>query len=284
MIKLGKLHIHSSFFLFSILVIAMGQIKQFFLIVAATTIHELSHIAAAKLKRLKINGILITPIGETAYIEGFDSLPAISKNIVLLAGPLANIIPSAIIFSFFRHWAEAEQFMYISFAIGVFNLLPIYPLDGGKLLFIFLGNRLGIIKSIKYIKFITKAGVGALFFLGFIQLVLFPLNFSLLAIGAFLLSVFEREKSSMVFSYYRCMMYKSERLRNGIKAKTAAVGSESAVADVEPIFTWDYFHIIHVISGGNIAATLTEKQIFEAGIKTAAKVKLLDIIENNGII
>jgi len=70
---------------------------------------------------------------------------------VAFAGPLSNIFLAALAGSFFRFGIVAPEsaiaaFLYISFMINiglaVFNLLPVYPLDGSRILLAFLnGNQ-----------------------------------------------------------------------------------------------------------------------------------------------
>lgn len=280
MLRLGKLKIHWSFFFFMILTVSLGQIKLFLFLFSATTIHELSHILIAKLLRLPLESLIITAVGEAAVVEGFEALPSIKKYAVLLAGPLVNIILFVILLSFYKASGEGSvSFAQINLAIGLFNLLPIYPFDGGKLALVLIGNKIGVIRAVGMLKLITRIGICAMFFFGFIQLVLFPFNISLIAIGAFLISIYEREKSYLSFSYYRCMLNKSKRLKAGLMVKSAVFPSETPSGEAEQVFTWDYYHIIHLEEGGKIIASLTEAQIFESGLsRLGSKTKLLDII------
>lgn len=280
--KFGKIKIHSSFLLFLLLVIAFRRINQFFLVILAVTAHEFAHAAVALTFGRKTESVLITPIGESARILGFETLSVPRKTAVLLAGPAFNIITALAIRFFFMGNEHVEALMRISAVIGVFNLLPVYPMDGGRLLFAYLGNRLGILNAAFVAKYISKLGTAVFFATGFIQLVLFPLNMSLLAVGVFLALISKRENASMIFSYYECMLNK----RGVHKVKTAVYSSRSVAAEVERVFTWDFFHIIYVIGeNGEVAGILTEKQIFGASVTASLgrDTKLLDIIDGDDI-
>jgi len=150
-------------------------------ILIALTIHELSHGYVAKLLgdttaersgRLTLNPIAhLDPIGALMLLFGpFGWAKPVPVNpvnfkhpiegmaIVAAAGPLSNIALAALTGLFFRlSMGEVNSlfgvFLYIMFVINiglaVFNLLPVYPLDGSRILLAFLkGNqRAGYLKT-----------------------------------------------------------------------------------------------------------------------------------------
>jgi len=111
------------------------------LITAVVIIHELGHFFAMKVFRYKDLGIFFIPL-LGAYVSG--SKREVSQResaIILLAGPLPGIV-LGIIFYFL---GESEPFLMIGnmtyysislffVILNLFNLLPVYPLDGGQLL------------------------------------------------------------------------------------------------------------------------------------------------------
>lgn len=66
------------------------------------------------------------------------------KIFVALAGPVTNMIAIALIMCFKPFSERSNILIYINFLIAVFNLIPIYPLDGGRvlkgLLYVIFGN------------------------------------------------------------------------------------------------------------------------------------------------
>ena len=254
----GKVRIHASFFFLMILIIALGQVRQLLLILIAVTAHEISHLVYAWLCGLKTRGIIITPVGEIGLIEDFDHAGAAVKYGVLLAGPLTNLFLAALMFLL----GIRGTFLNINLTIGLFNLLPFYPLDGGRLFFVFLGNRMGILNSVKYVRRLTKAGIVLLCVLGFLQTILHPFNISLICVAAFFITIFRKESGGMVFSYYRCMLGKHKWLGAGMNVRTLALSDRRQLPLVHKRFSWDYYHIVHVVENGGIVCTLTETELF----------------------
>ena len=77
----------------------------------------------------------------------------IKKILVALAGPITNFIVIVIILNLNIELFKALTIIYTNFLIVIFNLLPIYPLDGGRILKGILHINIGKQKAEKYIIF-----------------------------------------------------------------------------------------------------------------------------------
>lgn len=157
-----NIRLNLNIFLFLILFLITNQIEIYALIMIFALIHELAHLICGILLGFKADTLSIMPFGFRiefkTNIEDYNkkiiksNILSIKKIIIALAGPLVNLI---IVILGIINKIEIN-IVYSNLLILIFNLLPIYPLDGGRilknLLKIFVGNR----KSIKYTNSISN--------------------------------------------------------------------------------------------------------------------------------
>ncbi len=134
--------------------------------------HEFGHALACRQTGGEANRIILWPLGGIAFVR-----PPVRPGAELwsiAAGPLVNLVlvPVFAFLQFFAlrgGWAEATPDLYrlivmtgyINLGLLIFNMLPIYPLDGGQILRALLWFPLGRIRSLQIAVVIGFAG-GAL--------------------------------------------------------------------------------------------------------------------------
>lgn len=110
--------------------------KQLFLLYLATfgivLLHEFAHCFAAFHCGVVVHGITLYPIGGAAQMGKFDRL---NEVLIALAGPLLNIAIIPILWMAQPNNTEFfNKLIDINYSILFFNLIPSYPLDGGRAL------------------------------------------------------------------------------------------------------------------------------------------------------
>lgn len=104
---------------------------------ALTIFHEFFHCFAATIFKIPVESIHITPIGCHANITNLESSTRFKQFIVLIVGPLSFFFSWALIRWFFNldfiSIYRYEELFKTNLLIMIFNLLPIYPLDGGRI-------------------------------------------------------------------------------------------------------------------------------------------------------
>lgn len=132
-----RLRIHLLFWLVIALSIAAGYFLEMLTLFVIVLIHELGHVAAARELGWHVTEIQLLPFGGVAKMEEAAASDPVDEIVVAIAGPFMNV--AMVFFSLLLWWcgiwsADWTHFFVTSnFFIAAFNLLPIWPLDGGRI-------------------------------------------------------------------------------------------------------------------------------------------------------
>ena len=141
-LSLGKflgIPIYLSYFWFLFAAIAGGLfgIMGVCLIIAITIfvlMHEFGHSLMARKLGYETSFIIMTPIGGIAYIIGaYENRPK-DELLITFLGPLVNIALAAIFWLLSFVTPIFSIFIIMNLVLGIFNLIPAYPMDGGRIL------------------------------------------------------------------------------------------------------------------------------------------------------
>jgi Zn-dependent protease len=114
-------------------------------------IHELGHALAARRYGIQTQQIMLLPIGGVAILDSAPSEP-IHELWIALAGPATSFLLAGVTWlAFFVTDNQlAEHLAMINLALGVFNLIPAFPLDGGRALRAGLATRIGLARATRW--------------------------------------------------------------------------------------------------------------------------------------
>ena len=140
-------------YLFLLLSVLSASFIQVIIIFSLIIIHELGHLLMAKLLNIEIDKIYIYPLGGITKLNMNLNTNPLQESLVLLSGPILQLIFYAIYQHILPEYKSLIEFY--NYQILFFNLLPIYPLDGGKILNIVVSSKVPYKLSIKYSIFIS---------------------------------------------------------------------------------------------------------------------------------
>lgn len=189
-----QLAVHASFFLLLAyagyegwhdsgwigLLVSVGVTILFF---GCVLLHELGHSLTARRYGVRVPRILLLPIGGMAEFDRIPRQPA-HELLITLAGPAVNFAIFGLLFlavglppgwpwesDYPNSWTGLGQLLLTAnFVMGFFNLLPVFPMDGGRILRALLAMRLPYLRATWWAVMVAKvlsltfAGVAAFYF------------------------------------------------------------------------------------------------------------------------
>lgn len=179
-----QIKVHPLFFVLALALVACGRAWAFVLTFVALILHELAHAGFARLRGFAVKKLVLLPFGAMMSTE--ENFDRASSVIVGLAGPLCNLVLALVTVGiwwlFPETYAYLDKFFYANLSLGLFNLLPIYPLDGSRVVLGLCKNRMKAIKGLQIAGVICSIAFLALFIASFF----FGLNFTYGIIAVFL--------------------------------------------------------------------------------------------------
>ncbi len=110
---------------------------------ASIVLHELSHSLVARTGGIRVKKVTLFMFGGVAQMEDEPASPS-REFVMAVAGPLMSFLLAAVFFLGYvglsfagitdTLWAPLQYLAFINLAVGIFNLLPGFPLDGGRVL------------------------------------------------------------------------------------------------------------------------------------------------------
>ena len=197
-----RIRIDLKIFIFLILFILTRQIEIYALMMVFAIIHELGHMISGILLGLKIEKMELMPYGVSVSFRlttkdynnkiKNGNLLELKKIIVAIAGPLTNLL-IAIITYYLDIGEELKALVvYSNILLLLFNLIPVYPLDGGRILKSILHILFGKKTAEKYINNISFVLLLFLTFVSSIAIICLK-NIAIFLIIAFLWLMYIKE-------------------------------------------------------------------------------------------
>lgn len=161
-----RFRIDLKIFIFLILFYLTKQIEIYAMIMIFALVHEIGHLLAGLAVGMKPEKIEIMPLGVSISfkinVKDYNrkirkgNTLELKKIMVAMAGPITNFIIILITCNLKIEIVKSIIIIYTNFLIMIFNLLPIYPLDGGRILKGILHICFGKRKADKYTNNISK--------------------------------------------------------------------------------------------------------------------------------
>lgn len=138
-----KVEINLKIILLGILFFVLKQLDVYLLFILFITLHEMAHLVVGMWLGLRPKVFKINPLGVAVEFYMVQAKSRMKKITTYLAGPSLNFIMGIIFMGVPIKEELKIQIVYTNFLLALFNLIPIMPLDGGKILKELLLKKIG---------------------------------------------------------------------------------------------------------------------------------------------
>lgn len=184
-----SLELHPTFYLLPIYVVGQGwwdegahgalaALLALLLVYTSVVLHEFGHALTARKLGIPVRRIVLLPIGGMALLEKLPRNPR-KELLIIVAGPAVNFAIAGVCLLALHGWpahldsyTEASlkpgdllRFLLLAnLVLGCFNLLPAFPMDGGRIVRALLAYHLDYLRATRYAviigRFVALAGIG----------------------------------------------------------------------------------------------------------------------------
>lgn len=275
-----KNKVHFSFLLLFVWFVFTKNIYSFILFCSTVLTHEFGHYIVAKKLGYKLNNFYIAPYGVCLNYKD-KVFQQKDEVLIALAGPCVNFILSIFcvcLWWVFPSWYNfSVDFVFQSLMLGLFNLLPCYPLDGGRVFVGMLSNLMPRKKAVKLtvcLNFTIAAGLLVLFIIScFINF-----NPSLCICGVFMiLSGIENKNECR----YEVRDVFDKRVKNYSKPLLLTVNASETLASLVKHIEANKFTIFIIVFQNNKTKLLDEQAVKLLSIKYPLNTIIHDIFRQD---
>lgn len=238
----------------------------------AFLLHESGHALMARCTGQKLTGLEITPFGAVMEMDGLDSQPMLPAFLTAAGGPLFSLLGCFLASRLFESglvaFAFAQRFARFSFLLFLINLLPVLPLDGGRMISPLLGR---FFSAAAVRRLLTAAGVFAGGLLALVSFV-FACRGQIVPLpcfaGLYLIYAAVREYRRGAARYITSLIARRQKLEHGqiLSVEEVAASVQTPLRQVLAGISPGKYHFIHILSadGMTVMDTLPENRFCDA--------------------
>jgi len=279
-----KINISFVFAIVVALAFAAGMHVEVIAAIFALGIHEFAHVFVGNKLGIAIYEIEILPFGGRIKSSLGDASDE-SEMLMVLAGPLANfaVVGLILFLSAIKVLPSniASKYTHYQLMLGIFNMLPALPLDGGRLFALWLRQRMSYTSSVRIASYTGKILAYFMLCAALLGLAFKKVYISLVVAGFFLLHQASKEEKDAHLVFMNYLAKKKEKLLKNqyFPGEILIVNQEVAAKKLLYSFLPQKYFIVCVLNENmKLKKVLTETEIFDKIIEKGLDFKIKDLI------
>jgi Zn-dependent protease/CBS domain-containing protein len=220
--------------------------------------HEIAHSIVARRYGIKVRKIILYPIGGVSEIEEIPDNPAQEWR-MSIAGPATSIVLGAVLlsagalttpklFTINSFTSVTGNFLYdlatLNILLGVFNLIPAFPMDGGRVFRALLAERMKYSDATRYAVYLGKVFGIIMVAVGFV----FPSYFLLILVGIFVYIGASEEAEQTIVS----TTLAGVRVKDVMQSEVGSVSPQQTLAEAWEMMFKNRYHDALVSKEGTL--------------------------------
>lgn len=259
----------------------MGLGVEILLILAAVLIHEIAHVIMARIQGLKVAEIDLLPFGGQAKMEDYTGLEPERDIYVAIAGPAASLSVAGIFYFLQSNLNNYHlpMFININLWLGLFNLCPALPMDGGHILRAVLSKFIGYKKATSRSALLGKVIALAFVVWGGYQLYSFTKGLNFVVVGMLLFWAAHREGRLLAYAFMRYLVNKkSDLVKHGLLPAQQIISRQDTLLKLvlelaRPNF---YLVVLTVDESDHVVGLRSEAELIECFLEKGPGARLGD--------
>ncbi|MEW6622606.1 MAG: M50 family metallopeptidase [Bacillota bacterium] len=270
------------FILMLIFLAFVNVLPQALIMFAVVLIHELSHTLTAQHYKVAIQEVVLFPFGGVAKLD-FLQVDSHEEIRIALAGPLTNFFLAGLAMAIGYYWQSdywLPFFMRLNLVMGTFNLLPVLPLDGGRILRAWYAKRIGLYNATKKAAYYGKIVAVLLVLISVCGLYLRLWDLNAVSMAAFLFFSAGEEDRTASFHFIRYLLRKKDIIlkENILNLKAVYTRDDVSINDVLPHIVPNNYHLFYVFNNkGQLLSQVSEEKLIETYFNRGGAVTMADI-------
>lgn len=244
-------------------------------------LHEISHLIVVKIMDINIGEFKLHCLGATLEIKDYNSLSLKEQIIICLAGPVFNILMSIIFFIIFYFLKNnfLLTIVEINLALAMFNIMPMYPLDGFKLLESIFSLKLSYIKANKASNIISYI-VNTIFIVVSIFFLIYRNISGIFIIIICFFSIFKtfKDRKHIMYTVMESLFKKQNLIvrKKYMKTRSISVYWGETAIDLLKVLEKDKFHIFYILDENMKLMYILREDEFIEILNNCGNIKLKD--------